>query len=538
MTGNIMHALGGIGLFLIGMTMLTDGLRGLAGRTLRDLLARFTGTALSGAAAGAAITAVIQSSSATTVMVVGFVSAGLITFPQALGVIFGANLGTTATGWIVAILGFKLHLGEAVLPLIFAAAFMKMFAAGRTALLGTTLAGFGLLFVGIEVLQEGMAALQGIVTPAHLPGDSLLGRVELVLLGALVTAVTQSSSAGVAAALAALGAGTISFPQAAAMVIGMNLGTTVTALLATLGGSAATRRTGYAHLIFNLLTGALAFALLGPFTRLIETAVSDSDPLIGLVAFHTAFNILGLVLFLPFTAAFARLVTRLVRERGPMLTRRLGPTLLRDADAATDAATATVEAIARAHFAYVARRLSRTRPRRSDQAELRDIADALAAARAFIARIAPGEADSPRAHRIAAALHMLDHLGRLYFRCTQAERLATLGTERRLIRLRGVLRDLAAEAAEADDPARSAARLNRLRRILRAQRDVFRDRIIALASTGSIDDEAAFLRADAVRWLHRVSYHLWRIQHHLTAMREAALPASPRREAAVEVLQD
>ncbi len=537
MTADILRALGGVGLFLAGMLMLTEGLRGLAGRALRDALARFTRTPLSGAVTGAATTAVIQSSSATTVTVVGLVGAGLMTFPQALGVIFGANLGTTATGWIIAILGFKLHLGAAVLPVVLVGALLRMFGTGRVGLLGMALVGFSLLFIGIDTMQAGMAAFEGAVTPDDFPGDTLLGRVELILIGAAITAITQSSSAGVAAALVALSVGTINFPQAAAMVIGMNVGTTCTAMLATLGGSAATRRTGWAHLIFNVITGVIAFGLLGPFTSLIE-AVAEGDSQIALVSFHTAFNVLGTALFLLFTDAFARLITGLVHERGPVLTRHLGRSILRDADAATDAAAATVMEIVRAQLAFLARRLSRPQARRADVAEMRDIADALAATRAFIARIETGGADAPRARRIAAALHLLDHLGRLYYRCTQTERIAILASEPRLIRLRGVLRSLSAEAAHPAAGQASETRLNRLRKLLRAERKRYRERTIMLASTSNIVDETALDRLEAIRWLHRVSYHLWRIQHHMNRMREAGAPASARREAAVEVLQD
>ena len=188
MISNILQALGGVGLFLVGMIMLSEGLRGLAGRALRDVLARFTRTPLSGAAAGAATTVVIQSSSATTVTVVGFVSAGLMTFPQALGVIYGANLGTTATGWIVAILGFKLQLGEAILPVVLAGALLIVFGTGRIRFLGMALVGFSLLFIGIDTMQAGMAAFEGTVTPENFPGDTILGRVELVLIGAAMTA--------------------------------------------------------------------------------------------------------------------------------------------------------------------------------------------------------------------------------------------------------------------------------------------------------------------------------------------------------------
>lgn len=538
MTADILRAFGGVGLFLAGMLLLTEGLRGLAGRKLRNTLARFTHAPLSGAVTGAATTAVLQSSSATTVTVIGFVGAGLMTFPQALGVVFGANLGTTMTGWIVAILGFKMHLGEVVLPVVLVGALLSLLGLGRVKFVGSALIGFSLLFIGIDTMQQGMAAFEGVFTSEDFPGETLLGRFGLVLIGMAITAITQSSSAGLAAALVALDVGTISFPQAAAMVIGMNVGTTFTALLATFGGSAATRRTGWAHLVFNITTGVIAFVLLVPFTSLIAVVIPAGDSQIALVSFHTLFNVLGVSLFLPFTDAFARAVTRLVRERGPVLTRHLGQLVLRDADAATDAAIATVQEISRAQFRFLSRRLSRTREGRADISEIRDIADALAATRSFIAQIDTGGPDTPRAHRIASALHILDHLGRLLHRCRQSERIATLASEHRLKRMRNLLRSLTAEALDPDVATASEKRLNRLRKLLKAERERYRVHTITLASASRLSDETAIDRLDALRWLHRVGYHLWRIQHHMNRMLEAGAPSSDLREAAIEVLQD
>jgi phosphate:Na+ symporter len=538
MIASILHTLGGIGLFLLGMIWLTEGLRGLSGDALRDALARFTRTPLSGAVTGALTTAAIQSSSATTVTAVGFVSAGLLTFPQALGVIFGANIGTTVTGWLVAILGFKLHLGEIVLPVVFVGALMRLFGGIRLGMLGTALAGFSLLFMGIDAMQAGMAGFEGIVTPSSFPGDSLFGRLQLVLIGVAITLVTQSSSAGVATALAALGAGAISFPQAAAMVIGMDVGTTFTALLATLGGATPARRTGLSHVIYNVLTGIMAFLLLGPYDAFVAPMIGDGSGQIALVAFHTMFNTLGVLIVLPFTRPFAWLVTVLVPERGPHLTSRLGQQMLQDPDAATDAATATVEEIAREQFRFLSDRLGHGETLRSDLDALRAISDALAETRRFVDTLPSAEPDTPRSQRINAALHMLDHLQRLYYRCTQTRRIETLGTDQRLRRLAGILRGLAAEASNEADPARIESRLNRFRRILRVQRDTYRERLLVMASSGDLDKDDAILRLDALRWLHRVIYHLWRIQHHLVRMQAAATPASARREAALEVLED
>ena len=537
MTANVIHALGGVGLFLFGMIWLTEGLRGLARNTLRDALSRFTRTPVSGAITGAVSTALVQSSSATTVTTVGFVSAGLLTFPQALGIIFGANVGTTITGWLIAILGFKLDLGEITLPLIFFSAMLRLFGGPRLSQFGSALAGFSLIFIGIEAMKSGMAGFEGVVTPANFPIDSLIGRLKLVLIGILITIVTQSSSAGVATALAALGADAINLPQAAAMVIGMDIGTTFTAALATIGGSTATRRTGLSHVIYNLMTGLMAFLLLGPFTVLASSLVASGESQIALVAFHSSFNILGVILVLPFVRPFARMIVALVPERGPELTRHLGEKIPSDPDAATDAAISTVEQIVRAQMGFLARRLCYSKMKREDVIELRSLSYAITETRSFIDAIIPAPPGSLRSRRILSALHVMDHLGRLYFRCTQEQKIKSLKADHRLRRLCKLVQGLAEYASSEIDQADIEARMNRVRLILRRQRQIYRQRTFTLASSGCLDEEEALLRLDALRWLHRVAYHLWRIQHHMNRLHEAAVPASRRREAALEVLE-
>jgi phosphate:Na+ symporter len=314
MTADALMIPGGIGLFLLGMAALSEGLRALAGEGLRGVLARFTSSPTRGALAGAVATAAIQSSSATTLMTVGFVGAGLMSFPQAVGVILGANVGATITGWMVALVGFKLDLGLAGLPLLFLAMLGRRFGRGRVRDAAWALAGFCLIFIGIDALKDGMAAFGDVVTPDRLPSGGWLARLQLVGLGVLLTVITQSSSAGVATALAALGAGAIDFPQAAATVIGMDVGTTFTALMASVGGSAAMRRTALAHMLYNVLTGTAAFLLLGPLSALASAATPDAQ--VALVAFHTSFNALGVLCVLPVAHRFARLVERLAPERG------------------------------------------------------------------------------------------------------------------------------------------------------------------------------------------------------------------------------
>ncbi|WP_258091731.1 Na/Pi cotransporter family protein [Salipiger pentaromativorans] len=535
---DVINALGGVGLFLFGMIWLTEGLRGLAGQTLRRSLSHFTNTPLSGAITGAATTALIQSSSATTVTAVGFVSAGLLTFPQALGVIFGANIGTTMTGWLAAILGFKLDLGQLTLPLVFLGALARLFGGARLPLIGTALAGFALIFLGIDVLKSSLAEFEGAVTPADFPQDSLFGRLQLILIGAVITVVTQSSSAGVTAALAALGAGAINLPQAMALVIGMDVGTTVTAALATLGGSTAARRTGLSHVIYNCLTGIMAFLLLSPYSALVARLGGGLDSQIALVAFHTGFNILGVVLILPFTGAFARLVVFLVRDKGSALTRTLGREMLGDPNAAADAAVSALDAVVRAQFGFLAERLRHRSATRDDKERLTEIGEAVTTLQGFVDGVPPTRSDHPAAARLGSVLHVTDHLGRLYFRCGQEARIAEVGADHRLRRLSRLLCALAAEAAAAQDAVAAEARLNRLRRLMRAQREIYRARILTLAAHKAQPDEVLAGRLDAMRWLQRVSYHLWRIQHHMAKLQEGRAPSSPRREAAVEVLED
>ncbi|MDX1698800.1 MAG: Na/Pi symporter, partial [Thiohalobacterales bacterium] len=307
-TSLLLTAAGGLGLFLLGMVIMTDGLRTLAGDATRHILMKFTHTPASGAATGAITTALLQSSSATTVAAVGFVSAGLLTFPSALGIIFGANIGTTITGWLVALLGFKLKVGTLMLPLILAGTLLRLFAGGRRAAFGFGLAGFGLIFIGIDFMQTGMSGFGDIISPDRLPGDTLGGRLLLVLLGMLATIITQSSSAGVATTLTLLFAGMVNFHQAAALVIGMDIGTTFTALLATIGGTTGARRTGLSHVIYNFITAVLALSLIDIYVagwEQLAPGVLAMQGEIGLVAFHTLFNILGVIFILPFTGLFA-----------------------------------------------------------------------------------------------------------------------------------------------------------------------------------------------------------------------------------------
>jgi phosphate:Na+ symporter len=309
--------LGGIGLFLLGMSLMTDSLTALGGHALRGLLQRLAKRPFRAFMTGALATAILQSSSATTLITVGFVSAGLLGFAESLPLIFGANIGTTSTAWIVARVGLELDVGAVALPLVGVGALIRLVSRGRRARLGLALAGFGLVFVGIDVMQRGMELVDLDLTQWS-GADGASGRILLLLVGAAMTVIMQSSSAAVATTIIALHAGTLSLPQAAALVIGQNVGTTVTAILGAAGGRLAAKRAAVAHTAFNVGTAIVALLLLDPFIAGVEAVgrrFHADDPETAIAIFHTGFNVLGVALFFPLTRRFAALVERVVPAR-------------------------------------------------------------------------------------------------------------------------------------------------------------------------------------------------------------------------------
>jgi phosphate:Na+ symporter len=529
MTAGILSALGGLGVFLLGMVVMTDGLKAITGNALRQALARFTKSPTSGAVTGAIATAIIQSSSATTVTAVGFVGARLITFSQALGIIFGANIGTTITGWLVAIVGFKLKIGMLALPFVLVGVLMHLFLRRHWAALGLALAGFGLIFVGIDLIQQGMAGLQGIITPDSFPGDHLGGRLLLVLIGITITLITQSSSAGVATALTAVHAGAISFEQAAVMVIGMNVGTTATAALATIGGSTDVRRTGYAHVIYNILTGIGAFLLVTPYTWACSSIFPvgfEENPEIALVGFHTLFNTLGVIVVLPLTGAFARLMIWLVPESPVKYTQRLDRSLYESPVVAIDAVKATLKEITQ----VVLQRLFiilETGPSAATETTLSDADVALKKTRDYVTPIATSNVHPELYPRKLSAIHTIDHLRRLIDRCQQFKRsqrtrepeLAAL-REMLLDAVRQALSDLANGAELSDTNKEEIATTARLKQVwqeFEVHAEQYRHSLIASAAGGAADAYSTIGKLDALRWIRRVSYHVWRIMHHLSS---------------------
>jgi len=312
--------LGGLGLFLLAVGMMTDGLKHAAGNSLRQLLATWTKTPLRGVASGFFITAIVQSSSAVTVASIGFVNAGLLSMHQALGVVYGANIGTTITGWLVALIGFKLNIQAFALPLIGLGMIARLVKKdGRVASLGMAAVGFGLFFVGIDLLKS---AFDGIVAAFDISQFTVQGLGQILLflvIGIVMTILTQSSSASIALTITAAATGVVGLYAAAAMIIGANVGTTSTALIASIGATANAKRVALAQVLFNVGTAIVALVIL-PLLFLIINGLErflslQPDLGVTLAMFHTVFNCLGVLLIFPLNNWLATFLSRRFNER-------------------------------------------------------------------------------------------------------------------------------------------------------------------------------------------------------------------------------
>jgi phosphate:Na+ symporter len=301
---------GGLGVFMLAVSIISDGLRLSAGHALRKVLSKWTDTPLRGMLSGAFITGLVQSSSAVTVATIGFVNSGLMTLKQSLGVVFGANVGTTMTGWLVAMIGFKLKIDLFALPLIGMGMFLHIFAGGRRlAHIGWALVGFGLFFVGIDVLRTSFEGLANGFNFEQLSSQGIGGALAYVGIGFLMTVLTQSSSAAMAIILTAAAGNVVTLNDAALLVIGANLGTTSTAILAVIGSTSNAKRVAAAHVLFNLITAIVAVLILPILLWLVGQLSSllnlNETPEVVLALFHTIFNVLGVLLVWPMMSRMA-----------------------------------------------------------------------------------------------------------------------------------------------------------------------------------------------------------------------------------------
>lgn len=295
---------GGLGLFLLAVTMITEGLKSATGLVLRNMLSKWTRSPAHGVVTGLTITALVQSSSAVTIATIGFVNAGLITMRQALGIIYGSNIGTTMTGWLVAIIGFKINVETFALPMIGVGMLVHLTGGeSKRGPFGMVLVGFGLFFIGIGVLKDAFDGLLTVIDLNQFTLDGIGGVLMYVGVGFLMTVLTQSSSAAIALTLTAATGGVVGLYAAAAMVIGANVGTTSTAGIAVIGATANAKRVACAHIIFNVGTGVVALMILPILFWVVQNTGEllglEAIPALTLALFHTVFNVLGVALIFP-----------------------------------------------------------------------------------------------------------------------------------------------------------------------------------------------------------------------------------------------
>lgn len=324
---DFLRLIGSLGLFLYGMKIMSEGLQKFAGDSLRRILTAMTTNRVTGVLTGVLITALIQSSSATTVMVVSFVNAGLLTLTQSIGVIMGANIGTTVTAWLISALGFKVDIAAFALPLL--AFGIPLLFSGKSSRksVGEFIFGFSFLFMGLQALKANAPDLganpEMLAFVQNYTDMGFLSIILFLFIGAILTMIVQASAATMAITLIMCTNGWIDYHLGVALVLGENIGTTITANLAALTGNTQSRRAALAHLVFNIFGVMWVLVLFYPFTAAVSWFVTDvmniSDPAVAvsfkLAAFHTAFNISNTFIMIWFVGLIEKTVCFLIKGK-------------------------------------------------------------------------------------------------------------------------------------------------------------------------------------------------------------------------------
>jgi phosphate:Na+ symporter len=523
--GSAVTLVGGLGLFLLGIHHLTEGLKGLAGDSLRRALQRLASGRLSAVLSGALFTAIIQSSTAAILTVIGFVSAGLVTFSQAIGVIMGATLGTTSTPWLLAIFGFRVRIATAALPILGVGALLWIVAKGRLRSTGAILAGFGLLFTAIEYMQTGMKGVSWNFEGFTGPGSLWI----LAGIGIVMTIVMQSSTAAAATTLVALNAGSLTFLQGCAMIVGQSIGTTATSALVMIGGSLAVRRASLAHILFSSVVGVLGMLFLRPLAAASEWVGSqfhDPDGVLALAAFSSIFKFAGIAAFYPFIDAFSRFIVRISGTGSDSAVSRLEPALA-DAGApiALEAAWRAIVEVGRGALEAVRRRLA------GESVTYDPPAEAVQQIEHFLESLSLETTDlgtiGPRLVRLA---HALDHLTQLHDDLKRfppavgSERLpASFATGARAL---AALLDATKEPGASPDPALFAA-LEEASKRLSADCKAVRQKTLEDVALQRVPATTARAVLDSLGWADGSLYHAWRLAESLR-MASGEQPRTPR----------
>lgn len=309
----------GVSILLFGMITLEEGFKVFTKGPLKNLLRKATDKLYKSLSLGAVVTAFIQSSSLVSVITISFISAGLITLAGGIGLIFGANIGTTATAWLIAGFGLKINISILAMPMLIFGIIFSFQNNNAFKGIGSILAGLGFFFLGIHFMKEGFDVFNDHIDLTAYAVPGFLGVIIYALIGILMTTILQSSSASLALVLTALSAGQIEYENALALAIGTNVGTTITALIGSIGSNISGKRLALAHLVFNLVTGIIAVSIISPLSQLVDYLsglfhISADDYTLKLALFHTIFNILGVLIMIPFIKKLERFLLRFIKD--------------------------------------------------------------------------------------------------------------------------------------------------------------------------------------------------------------------------------
>lgn len=314
----VISFIGSLCLLLFGMNMLSNGIQKGAGSGLQKLLGKITGNRFYAVLTGIGVTAIIQSSGATTVMVVSFVNAEILTLEQAIGVIFGANIGTTVTAWIVSLFGFNFSISAMAIPMFGFGYILKYFKKFRIHNFAECFMGFALLFMGLGLLKESLTLGPAANKVFSIINEWGLGGILLgVLTGAIITALIHSSSAMTAIVLTMAAGGTLSWELSGAIVLGSNIGSTVDAVMSSFGASVNARRTAFVHVAFNVTGTIIALLIFRPFLSLIDIIIPlepSANITTHIAMLHTIFNICATLIFIPFVNQIAMISRKVISE--------------------------------------------------------------------------------------------------------------------------------------------------------------------------------------------------------------------------------
>ncbi len=309
----------GVAILLFGMILLEEGFRVFTKGPLQNILKNATNKLYKSITAGAFVTAIIQSSSLVSIITISFISAGLISLSGGIGLIFGANIGTTATAWLVAGFGLKINISTLAMPMLVFGIIFSFQKRSSLKGVGNVLAGLGFFFLGIHFMKEGFEVFKQYIDLTQYAVPGFLGIVIYTIIGIIITTILQSSSATLALILAALSAGQIEYENALALAIGANVGTTITAVLGSIGANAAGKRLAGAHFVFNIVTGIVALAFIYPLAKLVNMlaevlSIAATDYTLKLALFHTIFNVIGVIIMIPFIKKLEQFLLKHIKE--------------------------------------------------------------------------------------------------------------------------------------------------------------------------------------------------------------------------------